>query len=146
MSATNNIPPHGRWIVVDLPAHRIRTYEEGQLVKQIFHFSVGRRGHATPLIHDGLILPNKRYKMHHSSHYPPPNGGAPMPYSLFFTQSAAFHGGSVHVESHGCVHLNDADAQWLFSWVGASTVHVRFIGPYSHEHSSIDAGLQSRSA
>ena len=61
-----------------------------------------------------------------------------MPYSLFFTQSAAFHGGPVNVESHGCVHLNDHDAEWLFRWVGATTVHVRFLGPYSHQHSAVD--------
>lgn len=61
-----------------------------------------------------------------------------MPYSLFFTESAAFHGGRVQVESHGCVHLNDLDAQWLFKWVGSNTVHVRFVGPYSHEHSAAD--------
>lgn len=67
-----------------------------------------------------------------------------MPHSLFFTESAAFHGGSVQVESHGCVHLNDMDAKWLFDCVGGSTVKVRFIGPYSHQHSEADQAGKSR--
>jgi hypothetical protein len=138
MSDVHGVPPHGRWIIVNLPGHRIRVYEEGRLIKEIHHFSVGRPLHLTPLLSDALILPGKRYIMHRSSIYPRPHGGAPMPYSLFFTDTAAFHGGSVTIESHGCVHLKDLDAQWLFGWVGATTVHVRFIGPYSHQHSEAE--------
>jgi lipoprotein-anchoring transpeptidase ErfK/SrfK len=130
----------GKWIIVDLPGHRIEIYEDGRLVKAIVHFSVGRKGHLTPLVHDTQILPHKRFRVHKSSIYPRPSGGASMPYSLFFTETAAFHGGSVQQESHGCVHLQDRDAQWLFDWVAGTEVHVRFVGPYSHRHSSADPG------
>jgi lipoprotein-anchoring transpeptidase ErfK/SrfK len=139
MAASQVIPAHGRWIIVNLPLHQINIYEQGWAVNQIVHFSVGREHHLTPLVNDGQILPKKRFRMHKSSLYPPPHGGAQMPYSLFFTESAAFHGGPVTVESHGCVHLKDADAKWLFDWVGVSVVHVRFIGPYSHKHVSVDS-------
>jgi lipoprotein-anchoring transpeptidase ErfK/SrfK len=133
MSGTNDIPQRGRWIIVDLPAHVIHVYEGGKEVRKIFHFSVGRTHHQTPLYNDATILPHKRYLKHSSSIY-----HAPMPYSLFFDESRAFHGGSVNVESHGCVHLNETDAPWLFHWAGKHEVHVRFIGPYSHKHVSAD--------
>ena len=146
LSADENVPDDGRWIIVNLADRRISVCEEGRLIRQVAHFSVGRPGHPTPLVSDALILPDKRYRMHRSSFYPRPHGGAPMPYSLFFTETAAFHAGSVHAQSHGCVHLNDADAQWLFNWVGNNTVHVRFIGPYSHQHSAVGPARKSKIA
>jgi hypothetical protein len=123
----------GRWIVVDLQPHVIHVYENGREVKRILHFSVGRPHHLTPLYKDTTILPHKRYLKHKSSIY-----HASMPFSLFFDETRAFHGGSPNKESHGCVHLMESDASWLFHWVGKNEVHVRFIGPYSHKHVSAD--------
>jgi len=121
------------------PGHHIYICEDGKLVKDIAHFSVGMKGHLTPIHEDVKILKDKRYRMHKSGTWPKPHGGAPMPFSLFFTEDAAFHGGSVHVESHGCIHLGEKDARWLFEWVGKTEVRVHFIGPYSHKHSSKEA-------
>lgn len=39
---------------------------------------------------------------------------APMPYSVFFYDGMAFHQGSVHIKSHGCVHLRHVDAVKFF--------------------------------
>ena len=52
-----------------------------------------------------------------SSKFPIPNGGAPMPYCMFFNGGQALHGspGQVVKEnvSHGCVRLFVQDAEWL---------------------------------
>lgn len=51
-----------------------------------------------------------------SSRYPLPNGGAPMPYCMFFTSNYAIHG-SYEVPnynaSHGCIRVIPSDARWL---------------------------------
>jgi L,D-transpeptidase ErfK/SrfK len=49
--------------------------------------------------------------------FPMPNGGAPMPYCMFFDRGQAFHGEPHGLpgynSSHGCVRLFVRDAQWL---------------------------------
>lgn len=49
--------------------------------------------------------------------FPLPNGGAPMPYCMFFHGGDAFHGSPHEVPgydaSHGCVRLFVDDAKWL---------------------------------
>lgn len=105
----------GRWIVVSLSEHHIRVLEEGRLVRDIANFSTGRDGHATPLLHDALIDPDRRYRCHASGKYKDASGKpAAMPYSLFFHGGCAFHAGDTRVPSHGCIHLSPADAEWLF--------------------------------
>lgn len=52
-----------------------------------------------------------------SSKFPIPDGGAPMPYCMFFNGGQALHGSPGGVvkgnESHGCVRLFVSDAEWL---------------------------------
>lgn len=52
-----------------------------------------------------------------SKKFPLPNGGAPMPYCMFFHGGDAFHGSPHEVPgydaSHGCVRLFVDDAKWL---------------------------------
>lgn len=52
-----------------------------------------------------------------SSKFPMPNGGAPMPYCMFFNGGQALHGSPGQVVkgnvSHGCVRLFVQDAEWL---------------------------------
>ncbi len=52
-----------------------------------------------------------------SSKFPVPDGGAPMPYCMFFNGGQALHGspGGVMLgnASHGCVRLFVQDAEWL---------------------------------
>lgn len=52
-----------------------------------------------------------------SHKFPLPNGGAPMPYCMFFNDGYAFHGSPNEVPgfnaSHGCVRLFVDDARWL---------------------------------
>lgn len=65
-----------------------------------------------------------------SSIYPLPNGGAPMPYCMFFNKNQGLHGSAARnvIEgnaSHGCVRLRVQDAEWLrynFAKVGTKVV------------------------
>ncbi len=53
-----------------------------------------------------------------SSIFPIPEGGAPMPYCMFFNGGYALHGsGDVpnYNASHGCVRMHPSDAEWLSS-------------------------------
>lgn len=54
----------------------------------------------------------------YSSRFPLPDGGAPMPYCMYFNGNQALHGspeGSVvrGNVSHGCVRMHVGDARWL---------------------------------
>lgn len=69
-----------------------------------------------------------------SSVYPIPDGGALMPYCMFFHGGQSLHGSpdTIMVESnfsHGCVHLRIPDAEWIrknFASVGTKVI----IRPY----------------
>lgn len=60
------------------------------------------------------LLGNEECK---SKKFPVPDGGAPMPYCMFFHGGQAFHGSPGGVVrgnvSHGCVRLFTQDAEWL---------------------------------
>jgi hypothetical protein len=40
---------------------------------------------------------------------------AQMPYSLFFKDGCAIHAGSLRTMSHGCIHVTDSVARYLFN-------------------------------
>lgn len=66
-----------------------------------------------------------------SSKFPIPEGGAPMPYCMFFSGGYAIHGGETpgHQASHGCVRVFYEDALWLsqeFAEIGTTVI----IKPY----------------
>ncbi|KTD09469.1 L,D-transpeptidase [Legionella jamestowniensis] len=51
-----------------------------------------------------------------SSKYPLPNGGAKMPYCMFFSKNYAIHGSydvPNYNASHGCIRVRPSDALWL---------------------------------
>src|SRR5438552_17961845 len=108
-----------RKIIVSLPEHRIHILENGKELRAITSFSTGRDEHLTPLVANGGIDPDRRYRHHSSSLYNDKAGHqAEMPFALFFEGGCAFHEGDPKVESHGCIHLAHSDAEWLFAWVG----------------------------
>jgi Putative peptidoglycan binding domain/L,D-transpeptidase catalytic domain len=119
-------------IRVELANFRVIAQENGNAVKQINEASFGKMTHKTPQISDGALHPTKRNRNHRSNRYPPPNGGAPMNFALFFRErpACAFHEGSTRVPSHGCIHLERDDARWLFEWAGTDPVGLDIIGPY----------------
>jgi lipoprotein-anchoring transpeptidase ErfK/SrfK len=63
-----------------------------------------------------------------SSRYPLPNGGAPMPYCMFFSKYYAIHGSDDvpnYNASHGCIRVTRGDAAWLshnFVHVGTQVI------------------------
>lgn len=63
-----------------------------------------------------------------SSRYPKPNGGAEMPYCMFFNGHQGLHGSKYVMEgnaSHGCVRLRVSDAEWLrfnFANIGTKVI------------------------
>lgn len=63
-----------------------------------------------------------------SSIYPLPNGGAPMPYCMFFNGDQGLHGSYQVVEgnvSHGCVRMHVEDAKWIrynFANIGTKVI------------------------
>lgn len=65
-----------------------------------------------------------------STVYPAGEGGAPMPYCVFFNRGIALHGSPEvpgYHASHGCVRLFVEDAEWLnqeFIEIGKTRVHV----------------------
>ena len=66
--------------------------------------------------------------------FPLPNGGAPMPYCMYFTEEQALHGvpeselGEANL-SHGCVRMHVGDAAWLrYNFVNVGTKVV--VEPY----------------
>ncbi len=119
-------------VFVDLVGFSVQISEYDAVVRTITDFAVGRDGHHTPMFENGALSLTKREKDHVSSIYPPPHGGAHMPFALFFQQdlTCAFHQGDTAVPSHGCIHLSALDAPWLFAWAGSSPVAVTIRGPY----------------
>ena len=117
-----------RSIYVSLSKYEVDVMEDGVVVRKITNMSFGRAGHHTPTFKNGSLSMVKRDRLHHSNLY----GGAPMPFALFFEQdtACAFHEGNTKVESHGCIHLQHADAEWLFDWAGHFPVALTIDGPY----------------
>lgn len=78
----------------------------------------------------------------YSRTYPLPDGGAPMPYCMFFSNGQAFHGAANVVgfnASHGCVRMFLEDAAWLhgnFVKVGKEGTLV-IIKPYYQKPTTI---------
>lgn len=68
----------------------------------------------------------------YSKQYPVPDGGAPMPYCMFFNGGQAIHGSNAVYRqnaSHGCVRVQPWDAEWLrYNFVDQGTLVI--IKPY----------------
>lgn len=67
-----------------------------------------------------------------SSKFPLPDGGAPMPYCMYFSNGQAIHGSTETVlenESHGCVRLHIDEAKWLrYHFVERPSVNNHYQG------------------
>jgi lipoprotein-anchoring transpeptidase ErfK/SrfK len=86
--------------------------------------AVGGQGYC-PDIHRSCRTPVGSYRIYEkagagykSTRYPLPNGGAPMPYAMFFHGQYAIHGANNvpnRNASHGCIRVYPSDARYLSS-------------------------------
>lgn len=99
---------------ISLSTQRMQVYVGGRHAHS-WKVSTARSGYRTPT---GKFKPYMLSRHHRSSLY----GGAPMPYSIFFSGNYAIHG-STEVQhlgrpaSHGCVRLHPRNAAKLYSLV-----------------------------
>ena len=113
------------FILIVLDRQFLGAYEHGVLVAS-YPVSSGRDGHATPT---GRFRVTRKDADHHSSVYPEPDGGWPMPWALrFYRGEYWIHGGDLvgHPASHGCVRMFPEDAERLFAWADVGT-RVRIV-------------------
>lgn len=67
-----------------------------------------------------------------STIYPLGQGGAPMPYCMFFYKGYALHGSNIVPNfnaSHGCLRIDPQDAKWLnqnFVRVGSTRISIKY--------------------
>lgn len=99
---------------ISLSTQRMQVFVDGRPA-YTWKVSTARSGYRTPT---GDFRPYMLSPNHRSSRY----GGAPMPYSIFFSGNYAIHG-STEVQhlgqpaSHGCVRLHPRNAAKLYSLV-----------------------------
>ena len=108
-------------VVVDLSQLAWGAYDEGGRLIAWGPASGGKdycpdTRHACQTPAGEYVFQWKRGEACKSRKVPIPQGGAPMPYCLFFYDGAAIHGSSDvpgYNASHGCVRVFTADAKWL---------------------------------
>ncbi|RYJ02212.1 MAG: hypothetical protein EON47_08220 [Acetobacteraceae bacterium] len=133
----SNPPTEGDWIVVSEDRHVIVLYKDGAIVKTITSFSTGGTWHGKP----HPTPTGKGFKViqkdadHESSLYKNPKTGRPakMPLYVQFAPAVGFHVGDPGTASHGCIHLTQSDAQFVFDWSHVGTTHVWVI-PRQQQH------------
>lgn len=100
-----------KWGIYDQKGKLVRT---GHGVAGKAYCPDVKRGCKTPF--GTYRIYNKVGPNFRSTRYPLPNGGAPMPWGMFFHKGYAIHGSNnvpnKHA-SHGCIRVSNADARWL---------------------------------
>src|SRR5205085_5195385 len=127
-------------IVVSMPAFTVSAFADGNRVHLFDQCGFGRHDgdptNLTPMMLDGR-LSWFRDPDHVVDNPASVSFGAKMNNALFIaTQGSsdpsnyAFHEGNTLVESHGCIHLTNADSATLFHWAGDDAVALRIEGPH----------------
>ena len=107
-------------IYIDLTAQRIYAMENGMKILE-GRISSGKSGYETPT---GTFTILEKKALHRSNLYPPPAGGAKMPYMMRLTwDGIAMHQGYVprRPASHGCIRLQRRFAKKLYRWADRGT-------------------------
>ncbi|RDC71479.1 L,D-transpeptidase [Rhodovulum sp. 12E13] len=114
-------------ISIDLSDQAMHVVRDGTPL-HVWPVSTARDGKCTPV---GTYHPVTLKRMHYSTLY----GGAPMPFSIFFSGNYAIHGTTETDRlgsraSAGCVRLHPANAETLFGYVldegkAATTIVIR---------------------
>ncbi|MDJ0826546.1 MAG: L,D-transpeptidase [Rhodobacter sp.] len=101
-------------VLIDLSDQEMTVWRFGE-VAGTWPVSTARAGKCTPT---GTFRPQVLKRTHFSTRY----GGAPMPWSIFFSGHYAIHGTNQvdrlgQPASAGCVRLHPDNAEALFGWV-----------------------------
>jgi lipoprotein-anchoring transpeptidase ErfK/SrfK len=96
---------------VDLSARKAWLISDGKVVYGPVSIMSGRVGWPTPV---GTF--HVQFK---SAHYVSHEFHVPMPDAVFFYPGIAFHEGSLHAHSHGCIHLSATSASKFFHTLSA---------------------------
>ena len=107
-------------IYIDLADQKIYAMEDGIEILE-GRISSGKSGHETPT---GTFEILEKQALHRSNLYPPPSGGAKMPYMMRLTwDGIAMHQGYVprRPASHGCIRLQRRFAKRLYKWAQKGT-------------------------
>jgi hypothetical protein len=117
---TGYLPHYPKRIAVNLGRQKLRAHE-GEVLVYHLTTSTGRLGYRTP---SGEYAVKTKERMHISSIYPEPTGGAEMPYAMRFYGGYFIHGHH-HVPgrpvSHGCIRLEIPQAKRLYEWTPLGT-------------------------
>ena len=101
---------------VSLSSQRAWLMSGSQVIYGTTHITSGKPGQRTP---PGMFRVLWKDKNHRSTIF----NNAPMPYSVFFTNTGiAFHEGSLRVPSTGCIHLSRDAAATFFSKLSVGQV------------------------
>jgi lipoprotein-anchoring transpeptidase ErfK/SrfK len=101
---------------VSLGSQRAWLMSGGQVTYGPTPITSGKPGERTP---PGMFRVLWKDKNHRSSIF----NNAPMPYSVFFTNTGiAFHEGSLRSPSAGCIHLSRSAAQTFFNTLAVGQV------------------------
>lgn len=94
---------------IDISGRRSWLQNNGEVYYGSVFIGPGRAGHETP---KGTFYVNRKVKDEVSYLF----NNAPMPYAVYFTNRGhAFHQGDPNILSHGCIRMNQADAQKYFN-------------------------------
>lgn len=107
-------------IYIDLADQKIYAMEDGIEILE-GRISSGKSGYETPT---GTFTILEKKALHRSNLYPPPAGGAKMPYMMRLTwDGIAMHQGYVprRPASHGCIRLQRRFAKKLYTWASRGT-------------------------
>jgi lipoprotein-anchoring transpeptidase ErfK/SrfK len=106
---------------ISLSSQQAWLMNRGQVTYGPTPITSGMPGHRTPT---GLFRVQWKDRSHRSSLF----HNAPMPYSVFFTDTGiAFHEGSLSRASNGCIHLGHNAAATFFSKLSVGQV-VQVVG------------------
>ncbi len=119
-TASNQSVEGRKVFVFDPRALTWKIYSNGRLIRS--GHAVGGKSYC-PDIHRGCRTPVGTFHIYSkagpnfiSSKFPPPHGGAHMPWAMFFHGGYAIHGSNEvpnHNASHGCIRVYPSDAKWM---------------------------------
>ena len=112
--------PSGRCILVDLIHNKLTAFQDGTAKLQAIPIHGGSA--EDPSTRGVFQMTDRRLRHHTSSQFPDPPDN--MQFSLFYNKGQAIHQGPADEESHGCIHVDNPNAEKVFKFAGDHDVLV----------------------